>query len=140
MAYGTKWDWRHPFNSVVLAYRAAARWGYTNPDVLYRFEDITYSVSDEYDNYCSTGPMLELYCYRVHHWTAASNAVLQAWSGTRRRVVRFDRFKQFACKTPGEALASYKARKGKQRRIYAARYAAAKLAYDLAIPPHERSI
>lgn len=129
MAYGTRWNWSNPLESVAEAYRRAQAFNSGDPpDVLWRFEATSYaSMPFDYDDdWGSTGPILELDCYRVHHFTPCG-ARLE--SG---QFVNFQARKQFACRTPALALASYKARKAKAVRIHQARARRAGIEHDLA--------
>jgi hypothetical protein len=117
MAYGTQWSWDNPLASVVDAFKRSRQ-----GDVLYRFDAVSYSycADPDLEEYRSTGPKLELTCYDVRRWTP-TGATLQVMSGAKHKHVNLMCAKRFACRTPQEALESYRARKRKAVRIYDAR-------------------
>lgn len=134
MAYNVRWYWDHPMSAIVAAYKRAETAG----DVLWRFTDQQYAYSDpwEDDSWSFTGPILALEAFAVKRWTPCG-ATLYVKSGARNRFVNLQARKTFACKTIGEALTSYMARKERQRAIYQGRADKAKKAHDLAIKPKE---
>lgn len=120
MAYGSKWDWRDPMAAVVEAFQRYQRQdavGY-----LYRFDAVSYAycIDPDGDYWGSTPSRLELTLYPVKRWTN-TGATLFIWSGARRKHVNFSHNKQFACRTPQQALESYRARKTRQIAILKAR-------------------
>lgn len=89
---------------------------------LYRFDAVSYAycIDPDWDYWGSTPSQLELTLYPVKRWTN-TGATLFMWSGARRKHVNFSHNKQFACRTPQQALESYRARKTRQIAILKAR-------------------
>lgn len=96
--------------------------------VWYRYED--YLEGDEYSSYVRVA----LRRYAVLKETPKGVWIMRGpgWYGRRaRRFVLRDARKRFACPTPEEAAASFRARKERQRRIYMHRVAHAEQALEL---------
>lgn len=100
------------------------------PDVLWRIEAVSYSGCslDQFggEHYYSTDPRLELFALPVHKWTP-HGATLEEWSGARRRWVRLDEGgKEYASRTPEQALRQFAARRRAQIHILQAQLARAR--------------
>ena len=96
----------------------------------YRYEDVAYSPgADEYGDPLPGSTMrVHLREFEVLKRTP-KGAWLNAWRG--KRFVRSEARKQYACATKEAALASFKARKQAQIRIYEARVCSARAALEI---------
>lgn len=119
MAYQTEWRPHQAEASREEAERRALRWGEAPHGFLYRFEDVSYSYMNEWEE-VSSRAVVELQAIPIrsiteHGYTIkASNA--NGW-----RFINASSRKQYACRTVELALASFIARKEKQAAIYEAR-------------------
>lgn len=106
------------------------------PDVLWRVEAVSYSqcVDPDADRYESSPPRLELFALPVHKWTP-HGATLEEWTGARRRWVRLDDDgKQYASRTPADALEQFRRRRVAQINILQAQLARAERELALCNP------
>lgn len=95
-------------------------------DVLWRCEAKSYSyvIDPETERYGSTSPVLEMHWYRVVRWTR-TGARLE--NGKLVFLNQQITNRQWASRTPAEALAAFKARRERQIRILARQLEYAKL-------------
>lgn len=117
--------------------------GASLPGVLWRVEAVSYSTctlrEDGSEDYSSTPPRLELFALPVHHWTP-TGASLEEFSGARRRWVRLGHGgKEYASRTPDEALRQFADRRRAQIRILEAQLARARRELRLTEPWQKQS-
>lgn len=96
-------------------------------EYLWRVEAVSYSVSDGWGGYSSTGPRLELFLRYVTKWTPCGARI----EGGRWVDLREGR-KQWASRTPEEALVQFRARRLAQIHILERQLARARLELELA--------
>lgn len=105
------------------------------PDVLWRVEAVSYAVGDEYGGWTSTGPRLELFVLPVRKWTPCGARLEEGrWVD-----LQPDR-KQYASRTPDEALQQFINRRKAQIRILEKQLARAKRELRLAEPPKPNGV
>ena len=95
-------------------------------DGLWRCEARSYSyvIDPETERYGSTSPVLEIHWHRVKHWTRTGARLANG------RLVFLNKQvtnREWASRTPAEALASFKARRERQIRILSRQLEYAKL-------------
>ena len=135
MAYGTPLR-DHP--TIEAAEQAALdrcrRFGWQG-DVLYRVSAVSYAVSDEWGDWRSTGPRLELDTHAVAKWTpcgARLHYAERAGADGKWVDLRPDR-KQWASRTAREALDQFLARRKGQIHILERQLSRAREEHDLAL-------
>lgn len=115
--------------SELLPHRGEVKFWSPPPDgiaVLWRCEAKTYSyvIDADSDRYGSTSPVLEMHWYEVKHWTRTGARLANG------RLVFLNKQvtnREWASRTPAEALASFKARRERQIRILSRQLEYAKL-------------
>ena len=97
-------------------------------DYLWRVEAVSYStvIDAEREEYGSTAPRLELFIVSIRRWTPCGARGFNNWIDLR------DGHKQFASRTPEEALRQFATRRHRQRYILERQLARAKREQDLA--------
>lgn len=91
------------------------------PDEMwYRFEDVRYSIADDWGDHVETHLKVELRKYWVHHHTP-KGVWLGLFRGSKHRFVLKSATRRFACATIEEAKISFIARKRKQAAIHRTR-------------------
>lgn len=130
MAYNEPWRLCDPITSIARAFRRG-QFNFVSQQAepagyLWRFEDVSYAASDEYGDTYSTGPQVEIICYPVKHFTPTGARLFYNPKRWRSSFVSLTSQKRFACKSVGEALRSYIARKQRQESIYLNRAATAR--------------
>lgn len=102
------------------------QWG---PDTLYRVEAVSYAVSDQWGDYSSTAPALEVTGYDVLRWTDCG-ATLKIMSGARHKWVNLQPgAKQWASHTIDEAVEQFMLRR--KRQIYILERQLARARYEM---------
>ncbi|HET8729513.1 MAG TPA: hypothetical protein VFM34_00170 [Moraxellaceae bacterium] len=126
--YGTKLT-QHP-SLEAAAEAAIARHSHYHTDVagwLLRAEAVSYAVSDEYGDYVSSRPGIELFAFPVVRWTPCGATILPIWGHRTRSWVRLDNpGNQWASRTAREAIRQLMLRRKRQQYILQRQLARAK--------------
>ncbi len=109
MAYGTRIASSLSGPKLSEAAKVAEKRTFESFEYLWRVEAVRYAQSDEYGDYRSSDPHLELFFLSVKKWTPTG---ARLWNG--KHVDLRDGKKQFASRTPQEALKQFRMRKHAQ--------------------------
>lgn len=119
MAYGEPFGGRHGSISDAATRFLARPWRTVDTQHLWRVEAVSYStvIDAEREEYGSTAPRLELFLVSIKHWTPCGARLLSWRSYGPVWVDLRSGAKQWASRTPEEALRQFELRRRKQINI-----------------------